>query len=108
MDSIGQWVLVNKLSDAAYPELDFLQALAIHASHRALQFARAAAEKIPPERSILAGCKRSTDFARVYTIRTVQRLHDLRERTSVYQHVDDISSNIVAPTAAQAARTGQC
>ena len=49
-------------------------------------------------RSILAGCKRSTHLARVYTIRAVRELDDKHPNVSLGQHVDDISNLVVART----------
>ena len=51
--------------------------------------------------SILAGCKRSTHLARVYTVRAVKRLDDIHPHVTIGQHVDDISNLAVAQTEAQ-------
>ena len=47
-------------------------------------------------RSILAGCKRSTHLARVYTLRAVKELDEAHPQVSIGQHVDDISNLVIA------------
>lgn len=48
-------------------------------------------------RSILAGCKRSTQLARVYTLRMVEKLANTHTgMTSLYINVEDISTLTIA------------
>ena len=47
---------------------------------------------------MLAGCKRASHFARVYTLRMVRALHKQHANVFLYQHVDDMSNLVVAQT----------
>lgn len=49
-------------------------------------------------RSMLAGCSRSTDFARVYTFRMVKTLACCHPLVKIFQHLDDISNLVIGKT----------
>ena len=51
-------------------------------------------------RSMIAGCKRSTQLARLYTVGGIKQLARLHNSVQMYQHVDDVS-NLVADESKQ-------
>ena len=52
---------------------------------------------------MLAGCKRSTHFARVYIVRMIKTLADTHKRhVDIYQHVGDMSTLITANSTSEA------
>ena len=72
----------------------------MHQAPRCLKLSTAFGEIVQAlGRAILAGCKRSTQLARAYTLRMVKRLSMEHPGITLYQHVDDMT-NLVRPRSA--------
>ena len=66
--------------------------LGVHQAPRRLKIGKAYGDAIGVlGRAILAGCKRSTQLARAYTLRMVRRLAADFGHVDLHQHVDDMT-----------------
>ena len=75
-DSLDIFILIQEALFLEFPLLQLTLSLIIHHAPRRLKLGNAIGDVVFGfGRSILAGCKRSTDLARVYTIRMVKQLH---------------------------------
>ena len=98
-DSIDIEVLFEEAEQIGFPVRQLTCSMIVHHAPRLLRLGSSIGQVIAGMgRSILAGCKRSTHFARVYTIRMVRHLHQRHQYVKLYQHVDDISNLITAAT----------
>ena len=102
-DSINIEVLFKEAVALNFPFKQLILSMLVHQAPRMLKLGSAVGEPITNMgRSMLAGCKRSTQFARVYTLRLVRSLaynhagNVLSRTVSLYQHVDDLSALVVA------------
>ena len=98
-DSIDTATLIQLAKDLGFPMKQLALSLVIHQAPRRLKLGRTLGECISNlGRSILAGCKRSTHFARVYLLKMVRHLSESGRHpdTTIYVHVDDISNIIKA------------
>ena len=92
-DSIDIEVLIQLARDLGFPLKQLAVSLIVHQAPRRLKLGKALGDCISNlGRSILAGCKRSTHFARVYLLKMVRQLAEAHPDTSLYLHVDDISN----------------
>ena len=92
-DSIDIEVLIQLARECGFPMKQLAVSLIVHQAPRRLKLGKALGECINNlGRSILAGCKRSTHFARVYLLKMVRHLAKTHKDTSLYLHVDDISN----------------
>jgi hypothetical protein len=98
-DSIDIPILFEKARQMGFPLRQLLLSVIVHQSPRRLKLGKAIGEAIMHfGRSIIAGCKRSTQLARLYTVSAVKQLASLHPGVSLYQHVDDISNLVVDET----------
>ena len=96
-DSISVKKLFAEAYRLGFPIKQLALSMAVHHAPRRLKLGAAIGQPILRlGRSILAGCKRSTDLARVYTLRLVSALAESHPLVTLYQHVDDISNLVVA------------
>ena len=73
----------------------------VHQAPRRLKLGKTIGEAIAKfGRSMIAGCKRSTQLARLYTVGGIKQLAELHKGVQMYQHVDDVS-NLVADDSKQ-------
>ena len=92
-DTINVQVLFEEAAKLGFPLRQLLLSTIVHHSPRRLKLGATIGDAISNlGRSILAGCKRSTHLARVYTLRMVRELSSTHASTRTYQHVDDISN----------------
>ena len=97
-DMIDIEVLIQEAAAVNFPMEELVMSLTVHQAPRRLKVGKAIGDVIDAlGRAILAGCKRSTQMARAYTLRMVRRLSLHHPHTELYQHVDDMS-NLVKPT----------
>ena len=89
--------MVEDADATGFPIRQLALSLAVHLAPRRLQLGKAIGMPILEiGQSILAGCKRSTHLARVYTVRAVKKLDEDHPHMNIGQHVDDISNLAVA------------
>ena len=93
-DSLNVAKLFELANDCPFPSKQLVLSMIVHHAPRRLKLGKALSEPIVRMgRSILAGCKRSTPLARVYTLNMVKVLANTHSTfTSLYIHVDDIST----------------
>ena len=93
-DSINISKLFELAAACLFPLKQLVLSMVVHHAPRRLKLSTALSEPITAlGRSILAGCKRSTQLARVCTLQMVKGLAQAHQGiTSLYIHVDDISS----------------
>ena len=73
----------------------------VHHAPRRLKLGKAMGNAIAKfGRSMIAGCKRSTQLARLYTVGGIKKLARVHKNIQLYQHVDDVS-NLVADESGQ-------
>ena len=101
MEKFFDSINIKKLFDLAeglnFPMKQLLLSITVHQAPRLLKLGSALSEPIVRlGRSILAGCKRSTQMAAVYTLNMVKQLSDAHRNSKLYIHVDDISNLIKA------------
>lgn len=97
-DSLDIDVLVEEALAVDFPMMELALSLQIHLAPRRLKMGTAIGDAVTElGGSILAGCKRSTGFARTYTLRFVIGLARRFRQVSLYQHVDDMT-NLCKPT----------
>ena len=90
-------VLIQEAEAVSFPLAELALSLAVHQAPRRLRIGKVCGEAICGlGRAILAGCKRSTNLARAYTLRMARNLSRDHPRIQLHQHVDDMT-NIVAP-----------
>ena len=98
-DSIDVKTLFAEAAEVGFPLLQLALSMLVHQAPRRLKLGTAIGEPILElGRSILAGCSRSTDVARVYTLRMVKTLACCHPLVKIYQHVDDISNLVTGHT----------
>ena len=98
-DSIDIATLIGEAARVGFPKLQLILSLVVHHAPRRLKMGTAIGKPILQlGRPTLAGCKRSTDLARVYTLRLVKSLAEGHPCVQLYQHVDDISNLVTAST----------
>lgn len=96
-DSIHIPTLITAAEETGFPLMDLYLTLAAHLAPRRLRMGKAVGETVADlGRSMLAGCKRSTQMARAYTVRFVKHMAKKNSKVTLYQHVDDVS-NLVQP-----------
>ena len=101
-DTINVQVLFEEAAKLGFPLRQLLLSTIVHHSPRRLKLGATIGDAISNlGRSILAGCKRSTHLARVYTLRMVRELSSTHASTRTYQHVDDISNLVLGRSAEQ-------
>jgi len=93
-DSINVSKLFEHAAQFFFPLKQLVLSMTVHHAPRRLKLGTALSEPISGMgRSILAGCKRSTQLARISTLPMVQALARMHKGvTSIYIHVDDIST----------------
>jgi hypothetical protein len=92
-DSINIPMLVEEAERTGFPLRQLALSLAVHLAPRRLRLGKAIGMPILEiGQSILAGCKRSTHLARVYTVTGIKELDDAHPDVSTGQHVDDVSN----------------
>ena len=100
-------MLIEEAIAVGFPLEELALSLAMHQAPRRLKMGKSMGEVIAVlGRAILAGCKRSTQLARAYTLRMVRKLNANHPAIDLYQHVDDMTnlvkgsseSNIVEET----------
>ena len=85
--------MVKEAEDTGFPLRQLALSLAVHLAPRRLRLGKAIGMPILEiGQSILAGCKRSTHLARVYTLTGIKELDETHEDVSTGQHVDDVSN----------------
>lgn len=97
-DTISPAILLKVADAVGFPIKALAASLLVHHAPRRLKLGQAIGEPVVQLGwSILAGCKRSTDLARVSTLRIVRSLarHTM---VNLHQHVDDLS-NLVKSSA---------
>lgn len=98
-DTINSKKLFELARELHYPMRQLLLSMVLHQAQRRLQLWAALGEAIVNlGRSILAGCKRPTQLARVYTIKMVNELIASHPSTTLYTYVAYISNLIKAKT----------
>ena len=91
--------MVEEAERTGSPLRQLALSLAVHLAPRRLRLGKAISFPILEiGQSILAGCKRSTHLASVYTVTAIKELDAEHEHVSIGQHVDDISNLTVAST----------
>ena len=96
-DFIDIEILIQEAAATNFPMEELALSLTVHQAPRKLKIGRAMGDTIfGLGRSILAGCKRSTQLARAYTLRMVRRLAAAHPRVVLFQHVDDMT-NLIKP-----------
>ena len=81
-----------------FPLEELVLSMTIHQSPRRLKIGKAMGEAVAAlGRSILPGCKRATQLARLYTLRMVKGLATKFPQAELYQHVDDMTVTFKAP-----------
>ena len=86
-DSIDVKTLFAEAAEVGFPLLQLALSMLVHQAPRRLKLGTAIGEPILElGRSILAGCSRSTDVARVYTLRMVKTLACCHPLVKIYQH----------------------
>jgi hypothetical protein len=84
---------LKKQKRTGFPLRQLALSLAVHLAPRRLRLGKAVGMPILEiGQSILAGCKRSTHLARVYTVTAIKELDAEHENVSTGQHVDDVSN----------------
>ena len=93
-DSLDVATLFRMAKVCGFPIKQLVLSMTVHHAPRLLKLGPVLSDPIQTlGRSILAGCKRSTQLARVYTLQMVEALAKAHEGfTSLYIHVDDISA----------------
>jgi hypothetical protein len=96
-DTINIFCLFQEAVKLEFPLRQFVLSIIVHHSPRRLKHGNAVGEAIVKlGRSILAGCKRSTHLARVYTLTMVRDLAAKHKSIQLFQHVDDMSNIVVS------------
>lgn len=102
-DTIDIMHLFREVEAVGLPMCKLALSMSVHTAPRRLRLGTTIGRPIQAMGvSILAGCKRSTQFARVYTLRLVNGLayrfaaRQLPYSVTLYQHVDDMSALVVA------------
>ena len=92
-DSINIPILAEEVEQTGFPLRQLALSLAVNLAPRRLRLGKAVGMPILEiGQSILAGCKRSTHVARVYTVTGIKELDDEHADVSTGQHVDDVSN----------------
>ena len=91
-DMIDTEVLIEEAAAVGFPMEELILSLTVHQAPRRLKTGKVVGEAMEAlGRAILAGCKRSTQLARAYSLRMVRKLAAAHPRVDLYQHVDDMT-----------------
>ena len=91
--------LIVEAKALQFPASELALTLTVHAAPRRLKMGKSLGRIVSlMARSILAGCKRSTDLARLYLLQPIRKVYEHSTQVSTHQHVDDISSIAVFAT----------
>ena len=98
-DSLDVAVLFEAATELNFPLKQLILSMVVHHAPRRLKMGGVIGQAIVKlGRSILAGCKRSTDLARLYTLKMTTSLARNHSNVLLFQHVDDMSNLAVAST----------
>ena len=96
-DSIDIQTLIKEAVMVGFPIMELALTLINHLAPRRLKMGKAVGKAVCTFGcSMLAGCKRSTQMARTYTLRFVKKMAKDFAEVTLYQHVDDMT-NMIAP-----------
>ena len=80
-DSIDIPILFQKAGELGFPLKQLVMSMIVHQAPRRLKLGKTIGETIAKfGRSMIAGCKRSTQLARLYTVGGIKQLDELHKR----------------------------
>ena len=94
-DTIAPSEVARQGLEASYPPLDMELALAMHTAPRLITLGGATSSVIIPEVSILAGCSRSVDFARLIMAPKVKDVVRRVKNVRNFTYVDDVAQSAI-------------
>ena len=101
-DCLDVAVLFEAATELSFPLKQLILSMVVHHAPRRLTMGGVVGQAIVKlGRSIFAGCKRSTDLARLYTLKMTTSLANNHCNILLLQHVDDMSNLAVTTTARQ-------